>query len=522
MPPLPGEERLLTTYADVHYYYSNPCPHPRQHRFDKGSYLYIYHDGAKNRTRIEIANNPNTPEIDAFCGSLESVNLRNSDKFPTLCTLTVDGRTQVPSGFSNQADDPDDWRLPYIDPQTGSRNYLRLHTVDIYFWTLNDVNLFLTIARRLLSPAQLDITPSPPQESSLSSVVQQLENVAVSDPANRNNQVKTPVSESSSFTPQPAVSTSAPSAQTYTTSRPVSPLEEPANYTSVKSSETTQNYVPLPYNPAAPAAPEPIIHREKTPPPPDTAAGTGIATASVINHRDSSYGPASSHAPHSQFSGQGYYHSGQPPYSSPPPRADLTHPRQTPSHNSNGSLSFPPPPAPITTGAATPSSNQSGTMVFVPPPEDANMKPYSNAPPPPGNQPGQMQFAPPPDPNMHLYRQQTFPQQSMPGQYNLTQPTPYLDRRGSQLSPAHPQIQPPIGGFAEYSYSQPNHLPPAANPHDIHAQVYRPTEAEIVGHYRDTHSDYAQGGRKPGKITESAMRVEKGVNKLFKKLEKKL
>jgi hypothetical protein len=55
-------------YADVHYYFSTPSILPRQHRFDKDSYLYVYHDPAQQTSRIEIANNPGTAELDAVCG----------------------------------------------------------------------------------------------------------------------------------------------------------------------------------------------------------------------------------------------------------------------------------------------------------------------------------------------------------------------------------------------------------------------------------------------------------------------
>jgi hypothetical protein len=50
--------------------------------------------------------------------------------------------------------------------------------------------------------------------------------------------------------------------------------------------------------------------------------------------------------------------------------------------------------------------------------------------------------------------------------------------------------------------------------------VYRPTEAEHKAH----HKQHAQkpSDQKSGRLTENAVRVEKGLNSLFKKLEKKL
>lgn len=352
----------------------------------------------------------------------------------------------------------------------------------------------------------------------MSSVVQQLENVAVSDQKHGDRQITTPISALSNIPPPPpAVSnTATPPLHRYTTSRPVSPLEESAAQVPSKSSEPTQSYAPLAYNPAAPAAPEPVKHREKTPPPPDAAAGTGLGNAS--------FGPPSQPST-AQHPSQGYPAASMP-YSSPPPSAGLSQPGQMPPyithHNSSGSLSFAPPPAAVTTSAPVEAGSQPSTMTFAPPPQDhaSNFHPNVSAP---GGQPGPMAFSPPPqDPSMHFNPQLSFGHQSMTSQYTPTQQAHYLDRRASQPATQQPPIQTPVGGYIEYSYNQNNQISHSANPYDIHAQVYRPSEAEAVGHYKDTHSDYTQGGRKPGKITENAMRVEKGVNRLFKKLEKRL
>ena len=339
--------------------------------------------------------------------------------------------------------------------------------------------------------------------------------------------MRTPVSAASSLPPPPAASrVQASSTHTYTTSRPVSPLEEPIAQPSTKPSETAQSYAPLAYNPAAPAAPEPVNHREKTPPPPDADVGAGLGAVSVISHGSPSFGPPpQAAAPY--HPGQGYP-GGHLAYSSPPPSAGLMQPGQMPphiaNHNSSGSLSFAPPPAPATPNAPTQASGLSGSMSFAPPPQDPNVNAYPIASSTPGGQPGQTAFAPPPqDPNIHFHRQQSFGQQSMTGQYTPGQQTPYMDRRGSQPPPSQPQIQPPIGGYVEYSYNQPNQQAPnSGNPYDVHAHLYRPTEAEMVSNYRDNNPDYTKGGRKPGKITENAMRVEKGMNRLLKKLDKRL
>ncbi len=59
---------MRTSFADVHYYYGPPTAKPPHHRFDKGSYVYLFENAAQRRARLEIANNAGTPEQDAFNG----------------------------------------------------------------------------------------------------------------------------------------------------------------------------------------------------------------------------------------------------------------------------------------------------------------------------------------------------------------------------------------------------------------------------------------------------------------------
>ena len=59
---------MLYSFADVHYYFSAPTPRPAAHRFDKGSYLYLYGNENGLGGRLEIANNVGKPEQDAFTG----------------------------------------------------------------------------------------------------------------------------------------------------------------------------------------------------------------------------------------------------------------------------------------------------------------------------------------------------------------------------------------------------------------------------------------------------------------------
>ena len=57
----------------MHYYYGPETEKPRHHRFDKGSYLYLYENADERRARIEIANNAGTEDQDAFDGRKSSL-----------------------------------------------------------------------------------------------------------------------------------------------------------------------------------------------------------------------------------------------------------------------------------------------------------------------------------------------------------------------------------------------------------------------------------------------------------------
>lgn len=69
----------LTSIGDVHYFYGPPTNNPPHHRFDKGSYVYLFENATDRRARIEIANQPGTEDQDAFdgCGCSLSI-LRRS------------------------------------------------------------------------------------------------------------------------------------------------------------------------------------------------------------------------------------------------------------------------------------------------------------------------------------------------------------------------------------------------------------------------------------------------------------
>ncbi|KAE8378952.1 hypothetical protein BDV26DRAFT_260638 [Aspergillus bertholletiae] len=491
MPPLPGEERALTVFADIHYYFTPPTPKPLHHRFDKGSYLYLYYNTAQHKTRIEVANNPGTCDQDAFNGALDQIYLRHSTQFPTLCTLTVDGHppSQGAQTFPPPPNaDSHDWLLPSADLRNEDKE-LRLHTLDIYFWNSDDADNFLNLMENYLSPSQIetDRHPYPPPQASVSTVVQQLENVAITDPAYQNGQTRNSQSEPTLSSP--------PSTQTFTIQSnlpPPPPLNGPPPGTTQKTANGTLSttderndpaqYIPLPYNPAAPAAPEPIQHREKTPPPIDGGGGTGLAAAAADN------GPP--FTPPSQITGGGGFAS--PPtsqglpytmpgsYASPPPSAGLTH---------SGSFSS-------RSSIQSPSSIPSYTPSFL----SGGGSHQSNQ-----HQPVAMSFAPPPkDPNAHLYGQ-----------------TQNLYGSQPQIQPASPP-PPPLGGYSNYSYDKVAVQQPVGNDYDIHRQLYRPTEAEANSHSQKIAHKSTQNAGRPRNLEERAHRMESSVNRFLKKLEKKI
>jgi hypothetical protein len=138
----------------------------------------------------------------------------------------------------------DEWHLPTYDPHNENKYHYKLHSLDIYFWTQEDALRFLNGIRRVLPPAQCEILdePAPPahQSAEVFSVVQKLEQAALGD--------NTPGGQE----------------QQQTNARP--PLSA---VPSAATAAPPQDFAPMAYNPAAPAAPEQIRHREKTPPPED-------------------------------------------------------------------------------------------------------------------------------------------------------------------------------------------------------------------------------------------------------------
>ncbi|QGI58318.1 hypothetical protein CEK26_000445 [Fusarium fujikuroi] len=349
--------------------------------FDKGSYVYLFENANERRCRIEIANQPGTEDQDAFEGYLDQTHVRYSYK--QQCNVTLTGPEAVA--------DQNEWHLPTFDPQNQNKYHYKLHSLDIYFWTQTDALQFVNGVRRVAPPSHVEVLDEPgppPQPAPMSSVVQQLENVAISDPQYGS-------ANAPSFAPPPNVA--APP--------PAPPSEAPASF------------APMAYNPAAPAAPETIQHREKTPPP-DEDPLNPLAVAVAYDYHKQPFTPGM--PPPSQFPPGGVTSPGLPPpqFGQHPglqraatmPAQALGSPYGATFPGSPGFVSPPPPPQ-------------------TQPP--AQTQPHSQ-PTPPASNPG----LPPPPPGGFT-------------QYNYT----------------HQEQQVPTQPGAEYS---------------IHQQVYRPTQTELA------------------------------------------
>ncbi|KAI1321544.1 hypothetical protein F5Y16DRAFT_67273 [Xylariaceae sp. FL0255] len=231
----PGEENVATLFGDVHYFYGPPTAKPPHHRFDKGSYVYLFENANDRRARIEIANNPGADDQDAFDGFLDRTRVRYSYRQQCLVSITVDGVQGSPV-------DPSQWHLPTYDPRNENKYHYKLHSVEIYFWTQADALQFVNGVRRVLPPSQVEVAdePAPPpshahnHSQDVHPLVQKLEKAAISN--SRPQQQDIP-----SFAPPPTTG----------------------------SNGSPQTFAPMAYNPAAPPAAEQYRHREKTPPPED-------------------------------------------------------------------------------------------------------------------------------------------------------------------------------------------------------------------------------------------------------------
>ncbi|KAH7395939.1 hypothetical protein BKA64DRAFT_746079 [Cadophora sp. MPI-SDFR-AT-0126] len=496
----PGEDLAATLFADVHYFYGPRAARPPHHRFDKGSYVYLFENASQRRARIEIANNPGTAEQDAFTGHLDAAHVQYSYKHSCLVTLTVDGAQNQ----RNSPIDGQDWHLPTFDPRNENKYMYKLHTLDIYFWMKEDAVLFVNGIRRVLPPHQITVQDEPiappPHPEDMSPVVQKLENVAITDPSYQQGRTRDSRTTTSSVGAAPSF--------------PGPPIS------ATPQSQEASNFAPLAYNPAAPAAPEAIRHREKTPPPEDGAANPLVAAAASDQGQTFGAppygqhgfsGPPQQHLQQQQQQQQSYFSNPPPPASAPPAPAPAPtqYPNQSPQnvqspYAQHFQNSFAPPPT-----AATASSPYA-----QPPQTQAAISPPVSAPPPPAYQQQQQQQT-----NIPVTQYASYPlspgqspSMSTPSIYSPG-PTP-LSPGMSGPPPPQPHVAPP-GGFSQHQYTSTSNTKPLMADYSIHQQVYRPTESEAYKPKKEA---------KPprGNLEKRAGQLEKGLGSMFKKIEKKI
>ncbi|EMC94459.1 hypothetical protein BAUCODRAFT_35679 [Baudoinia panamericana UAMH 10762] len=524
MPAGPGETLLTTLFADVHYHFAEPSPSKAQHhRFVRGSYVYIYHDAIQHQAKLEVANHAGTPEQDAFSGYLHSATLSYSYAQPTVCTMRIDAH--VP--------DEKQWRLASYDEKNEQRFMYKLHSLDLYLWTEKDAAILLGHMKAVMPASRLDVSGAPSVAKSqtlaehrdtMSPVVQQLERTAIgaqfpprAESVASMNSLQGPVT--------PATSAGA------TTSPPVSPPQAP----------------PMAYNPAAPPAPEPIMHREKTPPPPDGSNGTPMGGGRHDPSPQPQYAnvPLGYHQNSNQPTPQQAYFGGAvqtPPQLQQPP-VQRTY---------SGGVPPPPPGGP----SSQPAQQQPYAQAFAPLPVNHHSQPTS---PPPhqqnfhrqstfGGPPGQTQFASyptqqfanhPGSPSFGPYAAASPGIGGASGYMSMQPPTPsappayagHTPLQSPGLPPPPPQqpYQPAVGGYSNYNYTaaqQPNTQQLnqyGAYTGDIHSQVYRPTEAEQAhGHHPQPPKPptVRQGSETKVRMEERVTNVEKKVGGFLKRLDK--
>lgn len=355
----------------------------------------------------------------------------------------------------------------------------RLHTVDIYLWTQNDASMFLDSLRRVVQPHQLQIiadpnaiSPTSPhhehKNDTMSPVIANLERVAIS------HQSRTPsISSTQAFPgPPPTAFPGPPPAARTSTASPLA---------------ASQGYTPMAaYNPAAPAAPEPIAHREKTPPPPDAAEGTGLIGAAVHDSQPQQYSnPLQTSFTPQQISG---------PYMPGPPAPGQGFSGPPGVQRTNTAGSMPPPPQSPPSFAGPPQSPPS----FASPPQSAPpVEPYGQSGP---QHPG-------------VQRQSSVPVQQYAGYNSSSGHTAGLQSPGLP-SPAPTQPQHYLG-YGQHQYGSTAQQTAGTDPADLHKQFYRPTEQEAG---TTDHSTAAAPNSNMGK---RVVKVEKGVGRFLKKLDSK-
>jgi hypothetical protein len=347
---------------------------------------------------------------------LDKVKVEYDYKHPTLVTVIIDAFNGPTTGIP-PPHDTEEWRLPTYDPRNETKYLYKLHSFDIYLWTKEDAQLFMSTIRRVLPEHHISLSGEPPTHAAhaeaMSPIVQQLENVAVSEHSYQ--QSNKPESRPGSTAPVvpsfPGPPTSAPPA----TAAPAA------------------TFAPIAYNPAAPAAPETFAHREKTPPPEDGAPNP-LAVAAA------------------QEEGQQYGPGFQPQPLGRVPPGGITSP---------GASYFPGPPS-------------AAGGQYAPGSAPAVSAPVQQASPYGGYAPGypqQAQYA-------GLPTSSGFQQPLQSPGFQQSFQSPGLPAQQAYPGSVPPPPTAPPGGFSAFSYSQAPTPAGGAADYNIHQQLYRPTEGE--------------------------------------------
>ena len=315
----------------------------------------------------------------------------------------------------------------------------------------------------------------PPHQDEMSPIVQKLENVAISDPLYQGGRTRD--------------------------SRTTSTMSSGPPISATPQSQETSNFAPMAYNPAAPAAPEVIKHREKTPPPEDGASNPLVAAAASDQGQSFGIpyqGREFSGPPGQPTSQTGYFPGPQAAASAPP-------------------AFFGQPPS-----ATVPQSPfaQHFQNSFAPPPTNASRDaPYAQ-PPPASAPPPAYQSQPQQQPHVPVNQFTNYP--GSPGASSgFDTPGIYSPGFSPAVLGVHSPAAPP-GGFAQYQYTNVSNTQPLMTDYSIHQQVYRPTEMEVTAHGHKQKSGKTPAASKSRKLEDRADKLERGVGSLLKKLEKKI
>jgi len=344
-----------------------------------------------------------------------------------------------------------------------------IHSMDIYFWGIEDAQQSLQALRKMGSAVgHLAVDGKGGirlvSEQASDPLVQRLESLATSSPASQGTKLPAPP-----------------------------PL---ASHRPVVAS----------YNPASPRAPEPLVYRAKTPPPADAEGGVGA----VMRGEEVQAGTVIQRQPYGPPPQSSAIESVTPEAFGPPAQAPATPPDQF-------LTSFAPPP---TAQTNTPQRLQG---IFRPPSVSASpvrALPLRNEDQPKPQYATYGNSLPPPPPVVRGTTAHTEPEPSAYQHQQSQMYSPSYYAQGQAQGHATPTYMPSPGlqpGFSPY------HQPQSAqtgmvSPYAVHSQAYRPTEEELAAH----GDKNKQSAGLFGALDARAVKMEKGFGKWLGRLDKRL